>query len=371
MRTLCLILTIMLGTAVKLDGTAYLSAPHLTGSETVSSSQGTSTPTIAAGKISFTAGNLWDLTLSDGTRYPFSERAGIKIHDVSGGGKHAWFEQAPSDLWQTPDNDFLWELDYGSNPVFLGDGSGSLQVASPSQSLTTFTLAARISTARPSQAVLAEFHETTSSLPVADHNLSGIDLRTSWQWLVVTFDGTTGKVYVNDTLSGSNAVTISSPSFAAKWFTSIGTFNTQVLAQRFLIYNRVLTGGEITALSSANTIAASGLLLNYQATDSKADPILDRSGAGNTGAGMSTLPLVNVPALAAKNGVDAMGQTVLNPVYTRVPIEHQGDFPPYEGEAIKLQGRPGEKVWYVVRTRNFEGGMVASGEHVRVVQIQH
>ena len=359
----------MLGVALNLDGLAYLSAPHLTGSETVSSSGGTATPTVAAGKVTFSKGSLWDLVLSDGSRYPLSERAGLKIHDVSGAGNHGWLVSAPSTIWSTPDNDFLWELTHGANPVFYCDGSGSLQVASPSQALTTFTLAARITTALPAQAILSEFFEDTSSRPVSDHDLTGIDLRTSWQWLIVTFDGTTGKTYVNDTLSGSNAVTLNSPTFSGKWFSAMGSAENPFYADRFLALDRVISSGEITALSSANAIPTSGQLLNYQATHSTADPVKDRSGLGNTGAGMSSIPIVNIPALAALNSVDAMGDTVLNPSFSRVPLSHAGDFPSFE-EQLKLRGNPGEKRWYVVRSRNFEEGKQASPEHVRVIQQQ-
>jgi hypothetical protein len=68
------------------DGTDYVSAGHLTGSETVESSGGTSTPSISAGRIDFTAGTCWDLILSDGTRYKFSRNYGLTVPDASGNG---------------------------------------------------------------------------------------------------------------------------------------------------------------------------------------------------------------------------------------------------------------------------------------------
>lgn len=70
------------------DGTLYIAAAHLAGTETVVSSGGTSTPSISAGRIDFTAGTCWDLTLSDGTHYPLSEGGGIGIHDDSVSGNH-------------------------------------------------------------------------------------------------------------------------------------------------------------------------------------------------------------------------------------------------------------------------------------------
>lgn len=359
----------MLGVAVNLDGAAYLSAPHLTGSETVTSYGGTAVPTIAAGKVTFTAGNLWDLVLSDGSRYPFAERAGIKIHDVSGNGNHAWIESAPASLWETPDNDFLWELDYGANPVLYCDGSGSLQVASPSQSLTDFTIAARVNTAKPAKAIVSEFHEALEDRSHAEHDLTGIDLRNSWQWIVQTFTSNTGTIYVNDVAGAIVATTTTSPTFSEKWFSAMGSADNPFLMSRLLAFSRVLSSGELTALFSADTIPASGKILDYVASHSTADPIQDRSSANNGGAGMVNIPIVNVPALAAKNSVDAMGDTVLNPSVSRVAIAHEGDFPPYE-EPLTIRGNAGERRFYLVRSRNFEQRKQASPEVARVVQVQ-
>jgi hypothetical protein len=71
-----------------LDGVNdYVSAPHLTGSETVVSSGGTATLTISAGRIDG-SGTAWDIVLSDGTVYPCSESAGPTIYDVSDNDNH-------------------------------------------------------------------------------------------------------------------------------------------------------------------------------------------------------------------------------------------------------------------------------------------
>ena len=60
-------------------------AAHLSGSETVVSSTGTSTPTIGVGEITFDSGTCGDLILSDGTHYPLSEGVGDTVHDIVGG----------------------------------------------------------------------------------------------------------------------------------------------------------------------------------------------------------------------------------------------------------------------------------------------
>lgn len=67
----------------------YLAASHLIGSETVISSSGTSTPSVSAGRIDFTAGTCYDLVLSDGTSYPMGEGYGAIIFDVSSGRNNA------------------------------------------------------------------------------------------------------------------------------------------------------------------------------------------------------------------------------------------------------------------------------------------
>jgi len=56
------------------DGTTqYITMASLTGSETVTSWGGTGTePTISAGRIDFTAGSYWELTLSTGVSIPFN-----------------------------------------------------------------------------------------------------------------------------------------------------------------------------------------------------------------------------------------------------------------------------------------------------------
>ena len=66
--------------------TEYLAAAHLGGAETVVSNVGTSTPSISAGRVDFTAGTCSALVLSDGTIYNFAEGVGATAHDISGNG---------------------------------------------------------------------------------------------------------------------------------------------------------------------------------------------------------------------------------------------------------------------------------------------
>jgi|14BtaG_2_1085337.scaffolds.fasta_scaffold01411_8 hypothetical protein len=81
--------------AASFDGVDdYISAAHLTGSETVTSSEGTSTPSISAGRIDFTSGTCSNLILSDGTQYPLAEGAGDTVYDISGNGNHGTINNA-------------------------------------------------------------------------------------------------------------------------------------------------------------------------------------------------------------------------------------------------------------------------------------
>jgi len=81
--------------AASFDGVDdYISAAHLTGSETVTSSVGTSTPSISAGRVDFTAGTCGNLILSDGTHYTLAEGAGDTVYDISGNGNHGTINNA-------------------------------------------------------------------------------------------------------------------------------------------------------------------------------------------------------------------------------------------------------------------------------------
>ncbi len=79
------------------DGTAYLAITGLVGTETVTYSSGTSTPTVSAGKIDFTSGTCGRITLSDGTDIIIqssltSEQA--ICYDISGNDNHATLTSA-------------------------------------------------------------------------------------------------------------------------------------------------------------------------------------------------------------------------------------------------------------------------------------
>lgn len=132
-------------------GTVYLSAPHLSGSETVVSFAGsTTTPTISAGRIDWASGTtLASLVLSDGTNYPCQEGPGSSntnrtVYDVSVGGNHATLVNSTvANIWAARLAGTVkdWCVEYGggiaANGAFLpGQISGNLAADGTAKTLS-------------------------------------------------------------------------------------------------------------------------------------------------------------------------------------------------------------------------------------------
>jgi hypothetical protein len=97
------------------SGSTYWNVSELTGTETVVSSGGTAVPSISAGRIDFTAGTLWDLVLSNGSRYFCSESAGNKHRDVINGYDATVQQQVEVTYWGGSQDDFHANAFYGSS----------------------------------------------------------------------------------------------------------------------------------------------------------------------------------------------------------------------------------------------------------------
>lgn len=90
----------------------YIAIASLTGSETVISKNGTASLTISAGRIDATAGTLWDLVLSNGSRYYCNEESGTTAYDASDNAAHgtltnitqATFHTASTSVTSNPNN---------------------------------------------------------------------------------------------------------------------------------------------------------------------------------------------------------------------------------------------------------------------------
>ena len=93
------------------DGTLYIAAAHLAGTETVVRSGGTSTPSISAGRIDFTAGTCWDLLLSDGTYYPLADCWGTPISNAAVDGDDGVLTDATlASAWGATQDEFHYNI---------------------------------------------------------------------------------------------------------------------------------------------------------------------------------------------------------------------------------------------------------------------
>ena len=93
------------------DGTLYIAAAHLAGTETVVRSGGTSTPSISAGRIDFTAGTCWDLLLSDGTYYPLADCWGTPISNAAVDGDGGVLTNATlASAWGATQDEFHYNI---------------------------------------------------------------------------------------------------------------------------------------------------------------------------------------------------------------------------------------------------------------------
>jgi hypothetical protein len=105
--------------ALSFDGaTQSMTVAALTGSETVVSSEGTSTPTISAGTIDFTAGTCSNLVLSNGFVFNMAEGAGSTAYSTAGT-NHAMLVGNPT-----------WVLEDGIPSSNLDDGFSLYEHAS-------------------------------------------------------------------------------------------------------------------------------------------------------------------------------------------------------------------------------------------------
>lgn len=84
-----------------LTGVETLTVPDLVGDEIVISNGGTSTPSISAGEISFTVGTCWNLKLSSGHIFDFSEGFGVDVFNSGFGSDGTLNDPAP---WLWDDN---------------------------------------------------------------------------------------------------------------------------------------------------------------------------------------------------------------------------------------------------------------------------
>lgn len=133
------------------DITTEFQFSELTGTESVDSSGGTSTPSVSAGKITFDAGTVWKIELDNGWTIPVSEGDGTKIYayDDQGNNYVGDLVSAPAGFWtDNTQDDFFHDWEYGftedsgagaellSNGDFSDGSSGWNEANSPSFSVS-------------------------------------------------------------------------------------------------------------------------------------------------------------------------------------------------------------------------------------------
>ena len=84
------------GPSLTFGGTEYATNGSIVGDETVVSNGGTTTPSISAGRIDFTAGTLWNLVLSNGSVYHCAEQYGGILYDDSDNEYHLTLFNSPT-----------------------------------------------------------------------------------------------------------------------------------------------------------------------------------------------------------------------------------------------------------------------------------
>ena len=110
------------GYCLTFNGTTHrIDAAHLAGTETVVSSQGTSTPSVSAGQIDFTAGTSNNIILSDGTQYNLNESTGTVAIDSSGNNNDGTLVNGPT--WTTDNSlPYSWLNQVGYSQRMYFDG---------------------------------------------------------------------------------------------------------------------------------------------------------------------------------------------------------------------------------------------------------
>ena len=154
------------GPCLSFGGTEYATNGNLVGTETVVSSEGTSTPTISAGRIDFTAGTCWNLLLSNGSHYAGSEEAGIIWYDDVND-EHLTFVNTPS--WSTQDTYFWSE----ANGFSLYEHASSADILVPLKSDgTAITITPPTGYTKTADYIAGSYHNNSQALleefPVTD-----------------------------------------------------------------------------------------------------------------------------------------------------------------------------------------------------------
>lgn len=325
------------------DGVSdYLSCPHLSGSETVTSSSGTSTPSISAGRIDLTAGTIWDIVLSDGTRYNCDEGDGVVALDSSGNGNHGTITNATlSTFHDTTSNDqYSWQNQVGysrarqfasGETITLNDGAALQFTGDYSvsgwvylRSGTGFsTICGRWGSSQGWMAGISTnrirvYRDTAYLQSNATLNYN------QWYHVVVTANGATCSIYIDGSLDRSGNLTggksthtnaYMAPEIGRYYAGMAGTF--LGMLHNVVVYDTAISSGDVTSLYG-NTVPGTPVG-RWTLQGLSTDPIADLSGNGNNGTATgTTVPML--PRDESDTTKDISGNTLQ---YSgRCPVEH-------------------------------------------------
>jgi len=318
------------GPCFSFGGTEYATNGNLVGTETVVSSEGTSTPTISAGRIDFTAGTCWNLLLSNGSHYAGSEEAGIIWHDDVND-EHLTFVNTPS--WGTQDS-YFWSEAVGYS---LYEHASTADIFVPLKSDgTALSITPPSGYTKTSDNPAGSYHNDSPALleefPVTDSG-SQRDV-----FYAAEFNGTTSEIDIDDAKSqlstasdfggslvfrmddGTNQTLLSSATSTNDRF----SISYQSLSIRISARNAGSTVSKSIAFSGGSDTDFHKISWVYDSSSHSITAYLD--GVEMTGTS-SASPLANV---GAKIGATTAGTFPLNGAIKNLSINGGLDMPLYK-----------------------------------------
>jgi len=309
----------------------------LTGSETVTGSVGTSTPSISAGRIDFTAGTCGNLILSDGTHYPLTEGAGDTAHDISGNGNHGTINNASTGtegagFWAgriDGEENALNNNNGFSKRVFV-DVGGNIDLSTPmTNDITSWTLTWRLPTDRPNNGTTFLFGKDTFRnivLSYINNNLVGF--RAS-DLAYHQFNGAGNSSSVNSLLAGTYVMSADGTNIHL-WYNGAykGYITPATTELRVSLYGLGYGGtsslgfegmladvGGWDTYTSDGTVVIADAKFYHKLDDVTGTTVPDSSDSGNNGVASGLIPL-RIPADTSDPTKDVLGDTLTNPAIT-------------------------------------------------------
>jgi len=318
--------------------TEFLAAAHLSGSETVISSVGTSTPSISAGRVDFTAGTCSALVLSDGTIYNFSEGVGAAAHDSSGANNTGTITNASTGtegagFWvgRIDGETNAHDINNGFSRRMLLDGAGTYVVldSDPFLNLSDFHVEAdfvsRETLVGTSVSIIGSWRgnsnmsvlvftssagkvigrvRTTAGLATDVLSSTVLQKDTSYK-IGVSYDGATIKVLIDDVVENTGSHTGDIVASSGTASPEIGRYNVQ---------NTTIPIGVLSNVKLYN--GAKTTLINQWDGNGNLDANWEDQVGSNDGTVTGSPQLIRIPADSSAPTLDVHGETLTNPAVT-------------------------------------------------------